>query len=143
VCSADPILVVDDHPDGRDMLVEYLEFKGFNVHEAANGAAAIVLASTLQPRVILLDLAMRDLDGFETARRLRANDSTKDAIIIAVTARVFATDRHEADRAGCDAFIPKPFDLTTLADYISRLLVGGARSGKSSPFPTGPDIFQG
>jgi CheY-like chemotaxis protein len=132
--SPDPILVVDDHPDGRDMLVEYLEFKGFNVHEAANGAAAILLASTLQPRVILLDLAMRDLDGFETTRRLRANVSTKDAIIVAVTARVFATDGDEAHRAGCDAFIPKPYDLTTLADYIDRLLVGGARSCKSSRF---------
>ena len=66
MCSPDPILVVDDHPDGRDMLVEYLEFKGFNVHEAANGAAALVLASTLQPRVILLDHAR--------SRRLR-NDA--------------------------------------------------------------------
>lgn len=116
------------------MLVEYPKFRGFNVHAAATGAAAIVLASTLQPRVILLDLAMRDLDGFETTRCLRTNVSTKDAIIVAVTARVFATDRNEAHRAGCDAFIPKPFDLTTLADYIDRLLVGGARSCKSLPF---------
>jgi two-component system cell cycle response regulator DivK len=132
--SPGPILVVDDDPDGRDMLVEYLEFRGFNVYEAANGAAAIVLASALQPRVILLDLAMRDLDGFETTRRLRANVSTKDAIIVAVTARAFATDRQEAHRAGCDAFVSKPFDLTTLADYGDRLLVGGTRSCKSSAF---------
>ena len=72
-------------------------------------------------------------DGVETTRRLRANVSTKDAIIVAATARLFATDRHEAHRAGCGAFIPKPFDLTTLAEYIDRLLVG-ARSCKSSAF---------
>jgi DNA-binding response OmpR family regulator len=66
--------------------------------------------------------------------RLRANVSTKDAIIVAVTARAFATDRQAAHRAGCDAFISKPFDLTTLADYVDRLLVGGARSCKSSAF---------
>ncbi len=132
--SPDPVLVVDDHSDGRDMLVEYLQFKGCNVHEAANGAAALALASTLRPRVILLDLGMRDLDGFETARRLRANVSTANAFIVAVTARVFATDREEAVRAGCDAFIAKPFDLTALADYMDRVLVNGARSCKSSPF---------
>jgi two-component system cell cycle response regulator DivK len=121
--SSDPVLVVDDHSDGRDMLVEYLQFRGFNVHEAANGAAALALASTLRPRLILLDLAMGGLDGFETARRLRAHVSTANAIIVAVTARVFATDRNEALRAGCDDFIAKPFDLTALADYLDRVLV--------------------
>jgi CheY-like chemotaxis protein len=132
--SPGPILVVDDNADGRDMLVEYLQFKGFTVCEASTGAAALALAATLRPRLILMDLAMRDLDGFEATRLLRADESTKDAIIVAVTASAFATDRNEAHRAGCDAFISKPFDLATLADYIDRILRqrlsrnGGTRS---------------
>jgi CheY-like chemotaxis protein len=132
--SPDPILVVEDDPDGREMLVQYLQFRGFNVHEAPDGAAALALASTLRPRVILLDLVMRNLDGLETTRRLRANVNTRNAVIVAVTARVFASDRAAAHRAGCDVFIPKPFDLTTLADRIDRLMAKGARSWKSSPF---------
>jgi CheY-like chemotaxis protein len=70
---------------------------------------------------------MRDLDGLETTRRLRANASTKNAIIVAVTGRVFATDRYEAQCAACDAFVSKPLDLTTLAGYIDRILANAAR----------------
>jgi two-component system, cell cycle response regulator DivK len=121
--SPDPILVVDDDPDARDMLVEYLrQFKGFIVREASTGADALALASALHPRVILMDLSLGDLDGLEATRRLRANASTTHAIIVAVTGRVLASDRNEAHRAGCDAFISKPVDLTTLADDIGRLL---------------------
>ena len=121
--SPDPILVVDDDPAGREMLVAHLQFKGFNVHQASNGAAAIALASTLRPRVILMDdLPMGDLDGLETTRRLRANASTKHAIIVAVMRRALVTDRNAAHRAGCDGFISKPFDLTTLAEYIDRIV---------------------
>jgi CheY-like chemotaxis protein len=126
--SRDPVLVVDDNPDGREMLVEYLQFKGFNVREASGGAAALALAATIRPRVILMDLAMVELDGFETTRRLRENASTRDTIIVAVTARAFAADRNDARRAGCDDFISKPFDLATLADYVDRIL----RQGRSA-----------
>ncbi len=132
--SPGPILVVDDNADGRDMLVEYLQFKGFTVREASTGAAALALAATLRPRLILMDLAMRDLDGFEVTRRLRAEPSTNDAIIVAVTARAFATDRDEAHRAGCDAFISKPFDLATLADYIDRILQQRRSRSRGTPY---------
>jgi two-component system cell cycle response regulator DivK len=125
VRSLDPVLVVDDNRDGREMLVEYLQFKGFNVREASDGATALDLAAAIRPRVILMDLAMVELDGFETTRRLRENARTKDAIIVAVTARAFAADRNEAHRAGCDGFISKPFDLATLADYVDRILRQG------------------
>ncbi len=120
--SAEPILIVEDDPDGRDMLVHYLQLNGFNVHEASDGAAALSVASPLRPRVILMDLEMGDLDGLETTRRMRANVGTKQAIIVAVTGRVFADDRNEAHRAGFDDFISKPFDITTLPDYLDRLL---------------------
>lgn len=110
------------------MLVEYLQFKGFNVCEASHGAAALALADTIRPQVILMDLAMVQLDGFETTRRLREHAGTKDAIIVAVTARAFATDRDAAHRAGCDGFISKPYDLATLADVVDRIL----RQGRSA-----------
>ena len=136
----DPVLVVDDDPDARDMLVEYLQFKGFNVHEASDGGAAIALASTLRPRVILMDdLAKGDLDGLETTRRLRANASTKHAIIVALMRRALMTDRNAAHRAGCEGFISKPFDLHTLAEYIDRL-VGkvGRQAAPHTVAKTGP-----
>lgn len=120
--SPDPVLVVDDGLRRREMLVEYLRFTGFNVHAVSDGTAALALASTLQPRVILMDLAMGDLDGLETTRRLRANASTKDVVIVAVTGRAFASDRNEAHRAGVDAVILKPFDVTMLPDYIDEIL---------------------
>jgi two-component system, cell cycle response regulator DivK len=127
--SPELILVVDDNPIERGMLAAYLQIKGFTVRETSNGASAIGLACALRPRLILIDLAMTDLDGLETTRRLRANPSTKNAIIVAVTARVVATDRNEAHRAGCDDFIPKPFDVTTLADYVERALRLGRPRG--------------
>ena len=82
---ADAILVVDDDAYSRDMLVEYLEFKGLTVHAAPDGATALALADALRPRVILMDLAMPTLDGLETTRRLRANPNTSAATMRAFT----------------------------------------------------------
>jgi CheY-like chemotaxis protein len=135
--SLEPILVVEDHQDSREMLVVYLQFMGFNVREASNGEAALALAPTFRPRLILMDLTMPSLDGLETTRRLRANESTKNAIIVAVTGRVFTTDRNEAHRAGCDGFLSKPYDLTTLADYIDRTLSDAGRGDVSHTAGTG------
>jgi CheY-like chemotaxis protein len=136
---SEPVLVVEDDADCREMLVQYLQFNGFNVHEAASGAAALGLASTLQPRVILMDLGMAGLDGLETTRRIRANVSTKQAIIVAMTGRVFADDRNEAHRAGFDDFISKPFDVTTLPDYLDHLLGNASRdAAPRTPTPSLP-----
>jgi two-component system OmpR family response regulator len=136
---SEPVLVVEDDPDSREMLVQYLQFNGFNVHEAASGAAALAVASTLRPRVILMDLEMAGLDGLETTRRIRANVSTKPAIIVAVTGRVFADDRNEAHRAGFDDFISKPFDITTLPEYLDRLLgTAGRDAAPHTPTPSLP-----
>src|ERR1700674_1877982 len=119
---ADAILVVDDDADSREMLVEYLQAKGFTVYAAPHGVTALRRADALRPRVILMDLARPILDGVETTRRLRANASLRDARIVAVTARVSAADREAAHRAGCDFFIPKPYDLATLATFVHGLM---------------------
>ena len=119
---SDAILVVDDDADSRELLVEYLQFKGFTVHESPNGVMALGLADTLRPRLILMDLLLPELDGLETTRRLRANENTREATIIAVTARALATDREAAHRAGCNFFILKPYDLPTLAHFVDGLM---------------------
>jgi CheY-like chemotaxis protein len=120
---SDVILVVDDDAGNREMMVAYLQVKGLTVHASPNGVMALSLADALRPRVILMDLAMAGLDGLETTRRLKANESTRDATIVAVMGQVLATDREDAYRAGCDFFIPKPYDVATLAKFLDWLLL--------------------
>jgi CheY-like chemotaxis protein len=130
---SDSILVVDDDVDNREMLVEYLQLRGFTVRAAPNGATALPIALSLRPRVILMDLAMPELDGLETTRRLRANASLRDTTIIAVTTRTLATDREAAHHAGCNFFVPKPLDLTTLANLVDGLLHPSATRPATAP----------
>jgi CheY-like chemotaxis protein len=119
---SDSVLVVDDDRDSREMLVEYLQLRGFTVHAAPNGVTAQILAEAFRPRVILMDLAMANLDGLETTRQLRATASLRETTIIAVTARTISTDREAAHRVGCSFFLQKPLDLTTLETLIEGLL---------------------
>jgi CheY-like chemotaxis protein len=134
---ADSILVIDDDTDNREMLVAYLQVQGFTVHASPDGATALALADALHPRVILMDLGMAGLDGLETTRQLRAHASLSDATIVAVTGHVFATDREAAYRAGCNFFIPKPYDVVTLAKFVDGLLhPSAARPPIASGLPT-------
>jgi len=130
---ADAILVVDDDADSRELLVAYLQAKGFTVHASPNGGKALSVAHAVRPRVILMDLTIPNVAGLDTTRRLRTHAGLRDATIIAVTARAFATDREAAHRAGCNFFIPKPYDLTTLGNVVDGLLrSSAARSAFSS-----------
>jgi two-component system cell cycle response regulator DivK len=137
---ADAILVVDDNADSRAMLVEYLEDKGFTVHAAPTGETALALADTFRPRVILMDLSMPNLDGLETTRRLRANPSTRDATIVMLTARAFIGDRNAAYRAGCDFFVPKPYDLPTVATLIDGLMSARLQTAGRLPLNFAPQL---
>jgi CheY-like chemotaxis protein len=119
------ILVVDDSSDGREMLAQYLTFRGFSVVEAANGETAIDLVHKRRPAVILMDLQMPGIGGWDATRQIKANPATKDIIVIAVTARALAPEEGIARQAGCDAFIAKPFDITALGDAVGEVLVRG------------------
>ena len=119
------ILVVDDSPDAREMLGEYLAFRGFAVTEATHGAEAVEIARRVKPRIVLMDLSMPGMDGWEATRQLKADPATKDVIVIAVSAHAFTNERARAEDAGCDAFVVKPFDLTTLADALDRVVKSG------------------
>jgi len=120
-----PILVVDDSSDGREMLSEYLAFRGFHVVEARHGAEAIEVTRRVHPHIILMDLTMPAMDGWEATRQLKADPLTKEIIIIAVSAHAFASERASAREAGCDGFIAKPFDLPVLADVLERVMSKG------------------
>jgi CheY-like chemotaxis protein len=94
---------VDDSQDGREMLVEYLVFRGFSVSEATHGQQAIDVARRLLPDIILMDLSMPGMDGWEATRRLKTDPDTKNSILIAVTAHAFPAERTLAYEAGAMA----------------------------------------
>jgi two-component system, cell cycle response regulator DivK len=119
------ILVADDYPDGRQLLAEYLQFRGFVVVTAASGREAVDVATQAQPAAILMDLRMPGMDGWEATRLLRANPATSDILIVAVTAAAIPDEARSAIDAGCDAVVAKPYDLTALGDALSIALVEG------------------
>jgi two-component system cell cycle response regulator DivK len=107
------------------MLVEYLVFREFQVAEAHNGADAIDLARRLRPQIILMDLSMPGMDGWEATRQLKADPLTNHIVIIAITAHAFPPEQATARAAGCDAVIAKPFDVAVLADALHRVISKG------------------
>ena len=114
------ILVVDDYRDGREMVAEYLTYHGFPVREAREGHEAIELAASWKPSVILMDLQMPGLDGWEVTRRLKADPGTKDIVVVALTAHALSREVQAARTAGCDAVVSKPYALSLLADALLR-----------------------
>ena len=102
------VLVVDDFEDNRVMYVEYLQFQGFRVAEAVNGAQAVDQATTLLPSVIVMDLSLPVMDGWEATRRIKANPSTSKIRVIALTGHAEPAHAKKALEAGCDDFVAKP-----------------------------------
>jgi PAS domain S-box-containing protein len=113
------ILIVEDNDDARQMLRHLLELSGHEVHEAANGTAGLERALVLRPDVVLIDLGLPGLDGYEVARRLRAS-GRKEVVLIAVTGYGQREDRLRASAAGFDAHFTKPVDLTALDALLQR-----------------------
>jgi CheY-like chemotaxis protein len=133
VPTARPILIVEDNPGMLALLEAAVGLEGGDhaVVGAATGEEALVLAERVRPRLVLLDLVLPGLDGYEVARRLRANPTTRDCWIIAVSSPG-SPDR--AVRAGCDAFLRKPFKV---ADVAEAVRFGLARL-QSEPAPDQP-----
>ena len=116
------ILVVEDYSDAREMYAAFLKVSGFRVVEAQNGIEAVQKGIRLRPDIILMDLALPRLDGWEATRRLKANERTRDIPVIALTGHALARHAERAIRAGCDSFIAKPCLLEALLVEIKRLL---------------------
>jgi two-component system, cell cycle response regulator DivK len=102
------ILVVDDYDDAREMYAESLSVSGFRVAEAADGLRAIELAQQLAPDVILMDLSLPGVDGWEATRRIRADARTMHIPIVALTGHAMSNALDRARQAGCDRFVVKP-----------------------------------
>ena len=121
VFSGHRILVVDDSADCRDSLATMLQMDGNDVRTAPNGAAALEVAASFEPEIVLLDLRMPVMDGYEAARRLRAEPHSKDAILIAVTGWGQQEHRDLSRIAGFDAHLTKPVDHETLSKFFGSL----------------------
>jgi len=116
------ILLVEDNEMNRDMLSRRLERKGFEVVIAVDGQAGIDMASSASPDIILMDLSLPVIDGWEATRQIKANPATKSIPIIALTAHAMAGDEKKALDAGCDDYDTKPVNLNRLLEKIGNLL---------------------
>jgi two-component system, cell cycle response regulator DivK len=126
------VLLVDDYPDAREMYSEYLQFSGFDVVEATNGMEALKSAVESSPDIILMDLSLPVMDGWEATRRLKADERTASIPVVALTGHALAGISEGAKRAGCDAFVTKPCLPEDLVKEIRRILETPTRKGRRS-----------
>jgi CheY-like chemotaxis protein len=116
------ILLVEDNEMNRDMLSRRLSRRGFDVLLAENGKVGVELAATERPDLILMDMSLPVMDGWEATRQIKANPLTSTIPVIALTAHAMASDRDMALDAGCDDYDSKPVDLSQLVRKIEQLL---------------------
>jgi CheY-like chemotaxis protein len=122
--AAPLVLVVDDVDHGREIFAEYLEYRGFRVATAADGLEAIEKAFELRPDVILMDLSLPGIDGWEATRRLKQDERTRDIPIIALTAHALASAHEKARAVGCSSVVTKPCLPKDLEQEVRRQLEG-------------------
>jgi CheY-like chemotaxis protein len=127
------ILVVEDFDDAREMYRDYLEFSGFRVETARDGREGIEKARTLQPDLVLMDLSLPGIDGWEATRLLKADPETRDIPIVALSAHALAAEGARARAAGCDGFIAKPCLPPDLVQEISKYLRAPGADRRGGP----------
>src|SRR3954452_3858028 len=116
------VLLVEDNEMNRDMLSRRLQRKGYEVTIALDGQQGIELAHGQKPDLILMDMSLPVVDGWEATRRLKADDATRAIPVIALTAHAMAEDKEKCLSAGCDDFDPKPVELPRLLAKVQALL---------------------
>jgi CheY-like chemotaxis protein len=121
------LLLVEDHEEGREGLSRHLRRRGYEVLVAADGAQGLEAARSARPDLILMDMSLPILDGWEATRRLKADAATRPIPVIALTAHAMAGDREKALEAGCDDYDTKPVELPRLLAKVETLL--GRRAG--------------
>ncbi|PYU44734.1 MAG: two-component system response regulator [Acidobacteria bacterium] len=117
------ILLVEDNEMNRDMLSRRLQRKGYSVVTAEDGEKGLLLARSETPDLILMDISLPAMDGWEVTRLLKANQSTRHIPIIALTAHAMVSDRKKAIEAGCDEYDTKPVDFARLSEKIENLIL--------------------
>jgi two-component system, cell cycle response regulator DivK len=123
------LLLVEDNEEGREGLSRHLRRRGFEVLLAADGLQALEAARSAGPDLILMDMSLPILDGWEATRQLKADGATRGIPVIALTAHAMAGDREKALEAGCDDYETKPVELPRLLAKIDALLGGRAAGG--------------
>lgn len=116
------ILMVEDTEDNRQLLRDLFAGTEYELLEAADGAAGLAMAQAHRPDLILMDIQLPVLDGYETTRRIKADPALRDIPVIAVTSYALSDDERKARAAGCDAYIAKPFSPRLLLAKVREFL---------------------
>jgi two-component system cell cycle response regulator DivK len=123
--SDNRILYIEDNPGNRMLVRRILEAEGYTVTEAMDGPSGLEIAAQEQFDLILLDINLPEIDGYDLARRMRSMPNLNDVPILAVTANVMHGDKERTLEAGCDGFIPKPIDVDKLPELVQTALEKG------------------
>jgi CheY-like chemotaxis protein len=121
------VLLVEDNEMNRDMLSRRLQRRGYEVIIAVDGRQGVEMAQSSSPDIVLMDMSLPVMDGWEATRTLKASPETKEIPVIALTAHAMSTDREKAMEAGCDDYDTKPIELTRLIAKMELLLEPIAR----------------
>ena len=127
------ILLVEDNEMNRDMLSRRLERRGYRVVLATDGQAGVEMTLSEAPDLVLMDMSLPVLDGWEATRRLKANPATRHIPVIALTAHAMSSDRDKALEAGCDEYDTKPIELPRLLEKMEALLGGAPAAAAEAP----------
>jgi two-component system, cell cycle response regulator DivK len=119
------VLIVEDNPLNMKLLRDVLEAHGYETISTGGGIEGVALACDQQPDLILMDLQLPDISGYEAVRRLRAHPPTRTIPVVAVTAFAMSGDKRKALSSGCDAYLPKPIGLRDFIEMVERF-IGGA-----------------
>ena len=120
------ILLVEDQEMNRDMLSRRLKKRGYEVEIAVDGAEGVEKAKAALPDLILMDMSLPVMDGWEATRILKSDGATRSVPVVALTAHAMSTDREKALEAGCDAYETKPVELPRLIETMEKLLQGAS-----------------
>jgi CheY-like chemotaxis protein len=125
----EPVLIVDDNPMNRKLAKILLEKDGYLVSLASDAEEALDSIRAFRPRLILMDIQLPGVDGFELTRQLKENPSTHDILIVALTSYDQKGDQEKAKAAGCDGYLQKPIDVVSLPSVLAGYLRGGRPNG--------------
>jgi CheY-like chemotaxis protein len=127
------VLIVDDYEDNREMYSQYLQFAGLRVAEAANGKEALSKTAELMPDLIVMDLSLPGVDGWQATRLIKDDPKTRDILVLALTGHALEGASQGAKDAGCDGFLTKPCLPEDLCREIQRMLAGAGARSKAKP----------
>jgi two-component system, cell cycle response regulator DivK len=119
---AKKVLIIEDNTQNRYLFSVLLKHHGYTVIEATTGTEGLKIADKYRPDLILLDIQLPDIDGYEVARKLRVNSALSTTPVVAVTSYAMVGDRQKALEAGCNGYIEKPINPVTFADEIRQIL---------------------